>query len=87
MITAWLFGRSVLVNRATAALIALSGTLADLFDGDSDTRVLTAGADPVLDFVFDPPPGLISRGVIEIEDLDAPPATSVALGELALREP
>jgi hypothetical protein len=35
---------------------------------------------------FDPPPGLVSRVVIEIEDLDAPPGTSVALRELALRE-
>jgi len=115
-----------------------AGSLADLFDGDSDTRVLTAGAnplvieldfgeavritgltltadlrnlgltfqgfaeglqparyeaefrdrgvDPFLDVTFDPPPGLVSRVVIEIEDLDAPPGTSVALGGLALRE-
>jgi hypothetical protein len=115
-----------------------AGSLADLFDGDSGTRVLTAGAnplviefdfgeavritglsltadlrnlgltfqgfaeglqparygaefrdrgvDPFLDVTFDPPPGLVSRVVIEIEDLDAPPGTSVALGELALRE-
>jgi hypothetical protein len=115
-----------------------AGSLADLFDGDSDTRVLTAGAnplviefdfgeavritglsltadlrnlgltfqgfaeglqparygaefrdrgvDPFLDVTFDPPPGLVSRVVIEIEDLEAPPGTSVALGELALRE-
>ena len=115
-----------------------AGSLADLFDGDPDTRVLTAGANPLvieldfgeavritgltltadmpdlrltfqgfaeglqparyeaefrnrgadhdLDIAFDPPPGLISRVVIEIEDLHAPPGTSVALRELALRQ-
>ena len=39
-----------------------------------------------LDVLFDPPPGLISRVIIEIEDLSAPAGTSVALGDLALRE-
>jgi len=127
-------GRAVVVRHTPFE----AGSLADLFDGDSDTRVLTAGAnplvieldfgeavritgltltadlrnlgltfqgfaeglqparyeaefrdrgvDPFLDVTFDPPPGLVSRVVIEIEDLDAPPGTSVALGELALRE-
>jgi hypothetical protein len=115
-----------------------AGSLADLFDGDPDTTVLTSGAnpaviefdfgevvrvtgltltadmrdlgltfqgfaeglqparyeaefknrgtDPFLDITFDPPPGLLSRVVIEIEDLNAPPGASVALRELALRE-
>ena len=106
VIPAWLFGRSVLLTHATAARIALSGTLAAGLTLTADVRNLglnsqgfadglrpagyeaefrNRGADPVLDIVFDPPPGLISRVVIEIEDLDAPPATSVALGELALR--
>ena len=115
-----------------------AGSLADLFDGDPDTTVLTSGAnpaviefdfgevvrvtgltltadmrdlgltfqgfaeglqparyeaefknrgtDPLLDITFDPPPGLLSRVVIEIENLNAPPGASVALRELALRE-
>ena len=115
-----------------------AGGLADLFDGDPDTKVLTAGAnplvievdfgevvrvtgltltadmrdlgltfqgiaeglqparyeaefrgrgaDPVLDIVFEPSPGLLSRVVIEIVDLNAPPGASIALRDLALRE-
>jgi hypothetical protein len=39
-----------------------------------------------LEVLFDPPPGRLSRVVMEIQDLDLPPTGSVSLGELALRE-
>lgn len=115
-----------------------SGTLADLFDGNPDTQVLTAGANPLVvelefeeplrisglmfaseardlrltfrgtapglqpafyevefrnrpvgrsqEVLFDPPPGRLSGVVIELLDLNLPPAGSVSLGEFALRE-
>ncbi|HLC04431.1 MAG TPA: glycosyltransferase family 39 protein [Anaerolineales bacterium] len=38
------------------------------------------------EILFDPPPGRLSRVVIELLDLNQPPDGSVGLGELALRE-
>lgn len=135
-------GTAVLVVNGRPVSVRYSplqaGSAANLFDGDPETMVLTAGANPLrielefqevvritglsvladmadlgltfegfgsglqpafyeaefrdqssgwaLDMAFDPPPGLLSRVVIQIKEVSAPATASVSLRELVLRE-